>query len=54
MTSRPTRLLTGPTGDSEESRRTPGAVRLRVPDDGESIVDDVIRGRDPVPEREHG
>ena len=25
-------------------RRTPGAVRLRVPDEGETVVDDVIRG----------
>ncbi len=31
-----------------------GAVRLRVPDTGETVVDDVIRGAGALPQRQHG
>ena len=53
-TSRRTRKRTAPTGASAASHRDSGAVRLRVPDDGETVVDDVIRGDTRFPEREHG
>ena len=43
-TSRPTRSATAPTAASAARREDEGAVRLRVPDEGETVVHDLIRG----------
>ena len=43
-TSRPTRQRTAPSAASAASPRREGAVRLRVPDEGATVIDDAIRG----------
>ena len=50
-TSRRSRRATAPTAASAASPRPTGAVRLRVPDDGQTVVHDVIHGdtRFPTP-----
>ena len=54
-TSRPGRPSTAPTAATAASpARTPGAaVRLRVPDEGETVVEDLIRGPVSFPNRSY-
>ena len=53
-TSRRTRQRHGSDRGFRGEPEPTGAVRLRVPDDGETVVHDVIHGDSRVPQRQHG